>query len=277
MNETLLTIASAAVVFLAVFLVSLTPVAERRGAGFASTTIIGGFLLAVVGLLLGILSGTDGGRIFAAIAAGFLLWGLVVYLIYRTRAANDNLQDPATPGANCASRKTTGSALSIRDRRRTWRTHLFTDFSTAPSDGELKEKISTRGGAYYYIYYSTGHAQVEPSITVICEEGDDNTCLADGSEQGLIDANDPPVRVYAKNVIQPTNNKLRVTAVFGAALNASGGPSVAAPAGPATLTLTFPDASFAPVAAMGTYRWICEKAEESDSRSSPEGNVGVGG
>ncbi len=102
----------------------------------------------------------------------------------------------------------------------------------------------------------------EPTVAITCEDGDDAVCLADGSEQGSNDTNDPPARVRVVNLITSSGSRVRIATVMGAALNASGGPTVSLSASGAGVSLSFPDASLMNQTATGTYRWICEPEEE---------------
>lgn len=253
--------------FLALLLSAFAPVAERRGGAAAAT---GALLVALALLVLAVLAGLIGGGalgwLVAAVAALLLVWAAIAYTQYRSaRAAAASAMrstPPVQSGTNCRSRLTTGSAVVDGPDKESWRTYLFTVFSTAPSNGELKTKAKAWGGAYYVLYFTTGEAEAVPTVTIVCEDGNQGgSCLADGSETGSNDVPDPPVRVRVVNAIAPSGNRVRVTTVMGAALNASGGPSVQIAPGGIGATLTFPDASLASQTAMGTYRWICEPVE----------------
>lgn len=252
---------------LALIFVASAPSIERRGGQSAATgALISALILFVLILAAGFLSAERLVQGLAAVSAAMLVWAGISYMRYRNLRSADladiQATKPVQSGANCRSRLTMGEDRTEGLRKRTWRTHLFGTYSTAPSNGELKTLCRARGGAYYVLYFTGGLAEATPTVTIMCEDGDsDGSCLADASETGSNDTNDPPVRVRVVNSISASGSRVRVATVMGAALNASGGPSVSFSQGGLGVSLTFPDASLADQTAMGTYRWICEDEE----------------
>ena len=126
----------------------------------------------------------------------------------------------------------------------------------------MTQKAWANGGAYYGLWITSGEAEVTPRIEIDCEQSTSGKCLATGAEKGAIEDPSSPVRVYVKNVVQSKGDTVLVVTKMGAALNASGGPSITVTGGPIGVTMSFPDASLGTVVAMGTYKWRCEKIEE---------------
>lgn len=252
---------------LALLLAAVIPALERRGGHSAGTGgSFGVIALLVLSAIAGFVDGSAVGLMAGVAAVALLVWAAVAYTQFGSARGAAATAKRGTPpvqsGTNCRSRLTSGSSIVDGPDKESWRTYLFTVFSTAPSNGELKTKAKAWGGAYYVLYFTTGEAEATPTVTIICEDGNNaGSCLADGSETGSHDVPDPPVRVRVVNAIAPSGNRVRVTTVMGAALNASGGPSVQIAPGGIGATLTFPDASLATQTAMGTYRWICEPVE----------------
>ena len=249
----------------ALLLILAAPVAERRGGHSAVTAIVVvSFFLLGPALIVGVLIGTRLGMIAAAIATAILAWSSISYIGFRAvqRSARLSKQStsPPPPGANCQSRKTSGTSRVDGPDQRTWRTYLFTLYSTSPSDGELVDFAKAWGGAYFVVYFTTGVVEVNPSVAIICEEGN-GSCLADGSETNPNSLNDPPVRVKVVNSISSSGPRVRVAVAMGAAVRASGGPSVAIAPGGVGPSISFSDASLDNNTPMGTYRWICEETE----------------
>jgi hypothetical protein len=267
MSSDIVILLQAAAVGGPLLLVVLAPAIERR----CSPAVTGIALVAVLSWALAAWTGlTPPGPAlpaFGMLAAGLLVWSAGAYAVFRARSASargDAAQaQPVTGGANCRPRLTSGSALVDGQRTKgSWRTYLYTVFSTSPSNGGLKEKAQAWGGAYYVLYFTTGKAKAEPSVEIVCERGDDGKCLADGSEKGALADSEPPVRVQVANAISSEGSRVRVAAQMSAALSASGGPTITFGAKGVEVAISFPDASLDDPRAMGTYRWVCEKVEE---------------
>ena len=199
------------------------------------------------------------GYLSAVGASIILVWSLVVYLKFRLSKVAIPPDKPTT--TNCDSKLVQGTSTSFSLHRETWRSDINALFRCWPSDGELSERCWANGGAYYGLWLTSGEADVTPNVTIHCRCVGGN-CVASASEVGLIEDINGPVRVYIKNVITPSGNTVEVTTKMGAALNASGGPSVTVTVGPVGIDMSFPDASLSLVSAMGTYIWQCVKETE---------------
>lgn len=268
MNNTEAMLLPGLFLILALVAVAATPSLERLAGGRGGTA---GLLLEITGfsvaLLLGILSGDAGGRLVALLGSTALVWCAINLIRYRTAArdaaAANDAAEPVVGGTNCRSRKTTGSAHSDGTTNRTWRSHLFANYSTSPSNGSMTEKAEAWGGAYYGIYITSGHATATPVVNIICEDGDGGKCLADASEVNPNNGEDPPVQVQILNNVSQSGSRVRVAVVMSAALNASGGPTLTIAPGGVGGSIAWPDASFHPNVPMGTYRWVCEPSEST--------------
>lgn len=250
---------SAALLLLGLLCWLLVPVLERRhgNAGATSALAVGAALLGLT-----VLSGFWGGARAALFAILALAWAGAVYA--RFRAAQGGVTPPAdaASAANCVPKLILGSYTRLGSNQETWRTYLFPLFVCRPTNSGMTQLAWAAGGAYYGLYYTSDKVVLEPSIGVSCEQGEDGKCIAQASEQGAIELNRSPVRAYVKNVIVASGDTVTVVTKMGAALSASGGPSITVTAGPVGITMTFPDASLSAVYAMGTYRWRCERVEQ---------------
>jgi len=241
----------------------LTPVLERRLGDMGATTALA---VGAASLVLALLAGWSGGvGIIAVAALLLLLWAGVVYGGFRTSRGGVSPPPDAAAAANCVPNLILGSYTRLGANQKTWRTYLFPLFVCRPSNSGMTQLAWAAGGAYYGLYYTSDKVVLEPSISISCEQGDDGKCIAQASEQGAIELHRSPVRAYVKNVIVASGNAVTVITKMGAALSASGGPSITVTAGPVGITMSFPDASLSAVYAMGSYRWRCEQSEETPS------------
>lgn len=266
MHAPVLSIFAALFLSFSLLLLAFAPYAEGlAGRSSVSGALGSALLFLLLTLVFGLYSTTLMGHLSASAACLILVLMLLSYILFRVRNNNAKTDktNTTTPGsgANCRSRLTSGTGIVAGPDLKTWRTYLYTVYSTSPSHGALVEFAKAWGGAYYGIYFTTGTVKVTPTVTVVCEDNDGNTCLADASETGDTGLPDPPVRVKVVNAITSSASRVRVTVVMGAALSASGGPSIAIAPGGIGPTLSFPDASLTATTAMGTYRWRCEPGE----------------
>lgn len=268
MSIPLLGCAAAAFLIGGFLLVLITRLAERyAGPSAATATLVGGFIMLAAAVAAGWLGDGWLGRVTAIAAAGLLVLALVVYILYRIERARGLAQFARTrapaPGRNCRSRLEAGSATANADATETWRSYLGLSCGTNPSNGELAESLFVIGSGYFGFFYEGGLFTLTPSLKILCLPNEDGTCLADASENGNLSRVRSVVRAQILNSVPPTTDKrVRVTVTMAAALNASGGPTFSALPGGIGFAASFPDASLEFSFAMGTYRWICEKAKE---------------
>jgi hypothetical protein len=163
--------------------------------------------------------------------------------------------------ADCQPRlePNTGQLFSDNGKYESWRDYLYFVHSTiSPSDTNLPLKNRAWGGAYYGLFYRAGSPEAVSDLNVSCREGDDGTCLINGSLVGPIEAVNSVVRVYTAVDPDTEGDTLTASVTMGAALSASGGPEVTlGKEGVAGITLTWPDSSYGVSNGMGSYVWRC--------------------
>lgn len=261
-------VASVGFAAVGIILLSLSGILDRwLGGASAGLAIFVGWAFEFIAVVFGVVSGARIGTLTAGIAVVVLIWTVVMYVLYRRQRskAAQMAQSQAPDGAgsssgSCVPRLILGSYTYYSPDKETWRSHLYMIFECDPSNSGMEQDAHAWGGAYYGIYFTTGEAQATPNIDISCEETEDG-CRANASEKGAIEDISSPVRVYIKNVIQSSGDTVTVTTQMGAALNASGGPSISVSAGPVSISMSFPDASLSKTYAMGTYKWRCERSE----------------
>lgn len=264
----------------AFILILLAPWAERVGGPIGGSAAVGGGLLLLLLASVAGLSGFGWLAWWAAIlATSSLVWAALAYFAHRFLRGGARTSkaraDAVAAGANCAPRLTFGTKQNEGPDFETWRTYLLTLFSTSPTAGQLTESAMAWGGAYYGLYYTSNMAELTPRISIICERGSDGKCLADASDQGVTVVNKAPVSLAIVNSVTSSDNRVRISVGMSAALNASGGPSLAAAPAGIGPTISFPDSSLGASVGMGTYRWACERAEETEVSSSEAGAVRI--
>jgi RHS repeat-associated protein len=169
-----------------------------------------------------------------------------------------NLVDPLGLACSCRPVLIFGNAIVASDKKRyeNWRSYLFYVMSAFPSNTKLELKNHAWGGAYFGLWYRHGDPKADSTLNIICM-GD--ACTIDSSLTGQIESEDSIVRVYTNVDRQRNGDTLRVEVTMGAALSASGGPEISAQAMGGGVKMTWPDAKYGAVEAMGTFIWKCEK------------------
>jgi hypothetical protein len=247
-------------VLLGVLAISLIPFFDRAyGTGMGSSALFVGVSLELFVVILGWIGVSTGYASLVSIVV--LVWTIVVYIVYLVRRLLVNMPAPVPSGANCQSRLIVGSSTFDGPRRKTWRTHLSTSFSCNPTNSEMNQNAWANGGAFKGFWTTSAQIEIKPRIEINCEQTSNGKYVATGSEKGVIEDLVSPIRIYVKNVVQSNNDTVYIVTKMGAALEASGGPSIKVTGGPIGITMSFPDASLSVVVAMGSYKWRCEKSD----------------
>lgn len=250
-------------------LLAFVPYADGLvGRSAASGALGSALIFLLLTLIFGLSAATLPGWLLAGAAGLTLSLMLLSYILFQSRNKNAQAEQAKSTRPentiNCRSRLIYGQPLSNKPHVKTWRTYLYTDYSTNPTHGALVEQAKVWGGIYYGIYYTTRTITASPTLVIVCENcaGENGShCLAYAGETGNTSLSSPPVSIEIANVVSLLMDRVQVTVAMGAALNASGGPSLAIAPGGIGPTLSFPDTSHAMTTAMGTYRWRCEPGE----------------
>ncbi|HEY82072.1 MAG TPA: hypothetical protein G4O01_02140 [Dehalococcoidia bacterium] len=229
--------------------------------------IIVGVGIEILALSLGCFSWNQlVGALATILAALFLLWCGVSYVIYRIYCARIHRQhwdgESTATGNNCECVPSLdeGKRTTVPFKKDRWWTLLLGRFDVAPTSRSLNELIMCGGTAYYGFYFTWGVVTTNIIVSIICKLVEDK-CEILTSEKGPKEDTDGPVRVCTANAIEISGDTATIAVEMAAALNASGGPEIKVSKGPVGVSISWPDAEEHRIESMGTYRWKCVREE----------------
>ena len=149
--------------------------------------------------------------------------------------------------------------------RSNWRAYLYAFGSASATSSSLRVSVWARAGVYYGIWASFGRANISAFMRIKCTKvGDKCEISADEAGGSTFSFTDTPVTaaISIGKELREGNTTLAMTAQVGAGVGASS--SVGAGVGPASVGVSFPDASMSSNRSHGTFVWKCEQPSSDE-------------